>query len=45
MYAVNALEAENRLGNPEFPIAVSFIFGDRDWTDVSAGERVTARNR
>jgi hypothetical protein len=34
MFAVNPLEAETRLGNPEYPIAVSFFYGDRDWTDV-----------
>lgn len=45
MFAVNPLETETRLGKPEFPIAISFFFGDRDWTDVSAGERVVAKNQ
>lgn len=33
MFAVNPLGADTRLAHPEYPIAISFFFGDRDWTD------------
>ena len=37
------LEAENKLGNPNFPIPVSFIYGDDDWVanfELDAPKRV-----
>ena len=40
MYAWNPLETTNRLGNPDFPLPVSFFYGDRDWMDVNGGRRV-----
>jgi len=44
MFAVNPLEHETRLGNPEFPVPVSFYYGDIDWMDVNGGRRVVERN-
>jgi len=45
MYAVNPLELENRLGNPEFDCPISFIYGDIDWMDFRGGERIIAKNK
>lgn len=45
MYAHNYLESENRLGNPDLPIPISFFYGDRDWMYDSAGSRVIKKNK
>jgi pimeloyl-ACP methyl ester carboxylesterase len=45
MFAVNALEAEDRLGNPEFPLAISFFHGDIDWTPREPMTRVLEKNK
>lgn len=45
LYAHHPLEDAERLGNPELPIPVSFFYGDRDWMDYRAGERVVVKNR
>jgi len=31
--------------NPDFPIPVSFFYGDRDWTDHKAGQAVVQINK
>ena len=33
MFAINYLEHENYLANPEFKMPMSFFYGDIDWTD------------
>lgn len=40
MYPVNSVGTETRLRNPDYPLPISFFYGDRDWTDHRAGERV-----
>ena len=45
MFAVNPLETEDRLGNPDFPVPVSFFYGDIDWMDVKGGQRVVDNNK
>lgn len=45
MWARNPLETEDRLANPDFPIPVSFFYGDRDWMDCRGGQRVVEKNR
>lgn len=45
MFAHNPLETEDRLGNPELPIPVSFYYGDVDWMDHRGGRRVVEKNR
>jgi len=45
MYAVNPLELDNRLGNPEFDLPISFIYGDIDWMDHRGGRRIVAKNK
>ena len=40
MYAKNPLESAHLLGNPELPFAISFFYGDIDWMDKDAGQRV-----
>lgn len=44
MFAHNAIESENRLGNPDITIPVSFFYGDRDWMDIKGGRRVVEKN-
>ena len=34
LFPHNPLYAENRLGAPDFPIAISFIFGRHDWVSA-----------
>jgi hypothetical protein len=38
--AINALENENRLGNPELKFPISFFYGDDDWVNQTSGNRV-----
>jgi cardiolipin-specific phospholipase len=45
MFAINPLEAEERLSNPDLNLPISFFYGDRDWMDHKAGRRVIERNR
>ena len=45
MFAENPLETEDRLGNPNLPIPVSFFYGDVDWMDRKGGDRTVARNK
>ena len=45
MFAINPLEAEERLSNPDLNLPISFFYGDRDWMDHRAGRRVIERNR
>ncbi len=44
MFAHNPLETEDRLGNPNLPIPVSFYYGDQDWMDHRGGRRVVEKN-
>ena len=44
MYAYNPLETENRLGNKNFMVPVSFFYGDEDWMDIRGGIRVIEKN-
>lgn len=37
LWAVNPLESQKRLGNPEFALPVSFYYGDSDWMDKRGG--------
>lgn len=45
MHAHNPLEDKERLGNPDYPIPVSFYYGDIDWMDIKGGERVVEANK
>lgn len=45
MWAVNPLERDDLLGNENFPIPVSFYYGDRDWMDANGGHRVISKNK
>lgn len=45
MWSKNPLELDTLLGNPDFPVPVSFYYGDEDWMDQKAGNRVTAKNK
>jgi hypothetical protein len=45
MYAINALETEERLGNANLHLPVSFFYGDMDWMDWRGGQRVIERNK
>ena len=45
MFAKRPLETEEFLGNPDFPLAVSFFYGDIDWMDKTSGERVIGKNK
>lgn len=45
MFAINPLEADNRLSSPELNLPISFFYGDRDWMDHKAGRRVIEKNR
>ena len=45
MVAENPLENEDRLGNSELPIPISFFYGDQDWMDVKGGKRVIERSK
>ncbi len=44
MYAINPLEDESRLGNPDLALPISFFYGDIDWMDYRGGERVMSKN-
>lgn len=44
MFAINFLEAEERLGNPDLNLPISFFYGDSDWMDEKAGRRIVAKN-
>jgi cardiolipin-specific phospholipase len=37
MWPINPLENSDRLGNSDFPIPVSFFYGDVDWMDYRGG--------
>ena len=45
LWAKNPLESENRLGNPEFTLPVSFYYGDSDWMDERGGKRIVNKNK
>lgn len=45
MYSITPLERENRLGNHDISFPVSFFYGDKDWMDYKAGERVIVNNK
>lgn len=44
MFAVNPLESENRLGNPQLNLPISFYYGDIDWMDPEGGKRILEKN-
>ena len=44
MYAKKPLEIEEKLGNQNLNLPISFFYGDRDWMDESAGRRVLLKN-
>jgi len=39
------LHASEKLANPDFPVPISFIFGDRDWVDSTGSEVVVRANK
>ena len=45
MFAHNPLLSKNKLGNENFPLAVSFIYGDRDWMDSNGGRTIVEINK
>ncbi|TNV79164.1 hypothetical protein FGO68_gene16455 [Halteria grandinella] len=45
LYAHHPLEDPTRLGNEDFPIPITFYYGDRDWMDYRAGQRVVERSK
>ena len=45
MFAINYLEHETRLGNPDLNLPMSYFYGDIDWMDEQAGLRVVSKNR
>ena len=45
LWAKNPLESENRLGNPEFILPISFYYGDSDWMDERGGKRIVNKNK
>ena len=45
MYAWNPLEDKERLGNPNFPLAISFFYGDDDWMYDGGGQRIVNKNK
>ena len=45
VYSREPLEIESRLGNPAVSFPVSFFYGDRDWMDWRAGDRVLKKNK
>lgn len=44
MIAHNGLETKDRLGNPDFPVPIMFIYGDRDWVYYSGVVNVVKQN-
>ena len=44
LWALNPLESETRLGNPDIAIPISFYYGDSDWMDHRGGRRVVDKN-
>ena len=44
MYAINPLIAEQRLGNKDLNLPISFWYGDRDWMDVEPGRKIAENN-
>jgi cardiolipin-specific phospholipase len=45
MFAKNPLESKERLGNPDFPLPISFFYGDDDWMYDSGGRRIVNVNK
>lgn len=48
LYPKISLGHPDRLGNADFPIPVSFIYGDKDWVrsvDMDAGLKITDNNK
>jgi pimeloyl-ACP methyl ester carboxylesterase len=45
MFARHPLELEDRLGNADLPIPISFFYGAEDWIKRSGGDNVVAKNR
>ncbi|CDW84782.1 UNKNOWN [Stylonychia lemnae] len=45
MYAINPLEAEERLGNKNLNLPMSFWYGDRDWMDVEPGQKIVENSK
>ncbi len=45
MFAKKPLELENRLGNPDIDLPMSFFYGDIDWMDYRGGNRILEKNR
>jgi len=45
LWAKNPLESENRLGNSEFTLPISFYYGDSDWMDERGGKRIVNKNK
>ena len=45
MFAKRPLGLPEFLANPDFPIPVSFYYGDRDWMDKKSGKMVVRENK
>ena len=45
LYAINPLEGQDRLGNPELDVPISFFYGDNDWMDYRGGDRIVEVNK
>mmetsp|Transcript_36441 Transcript_36441/g.35298 ORF Transcript_36441/g.35298 Transcript_36441/m.35298 type:complete len:296 (-) Transcript_36441:257-1144(-) len=45
LYPLNSLCVKEKLLNPDFPVPVSFFYGDQDLTDSKAGQAVVKVNK
>ena len=45
LHAHKPLVLPNKLGNPDFPFAISFIYGDEDWMDSRGSREIVRANR
>lgn len=45
MVARHGLESPLKLGNKDIPFPISFFYGDNDWMDIDAGQRVVNKNK
>lgn len=45
LFPHNPLGAVERLGNPDYPIPISFMYGDRDWMDAVGSAAVVDGNK
>ena len=45
LFPHNPLYAENRLGAPDFPLAVSFAYGYHDWVSAKGARKCLEGNK